>query len=236
MSSFLINPYAFAAAGPTDPNFANVSLLLHADGANGSTTIIDSSPSPKTATAVGNAQISTAQSKFGGSSLYTPQADADRVNFTNVGSSLEFPGDYTIECWHYVPTLVGFQANSVYIISNSAVVIFHALNVTSANFEIYLNTATPAITFAHGFTAATWHHIALCRSGSTVRVFTDGLQKGSSISSTTHGYASGSIGIARIGGGVANAGARYIDDLRITKGVARYTANFTPPTAPFPDA
>jgi hypothetical protein len=70
MSVIYINSYQFAApAGPTDPYFSNVSLLLHGDGANGSTTIVDSSPSPKTVTAVGNAQISTAQSKFGGSSL-----------------------------------------------------------------------------------------------------------------------------------------------------------------------
>ena len=53
----------------TDPYRSQVSLLLHGDGANGSTTIVDSSPSPKTVTAVGNAQISTTQSKFGGSSL-----------------------------------------------------------------------------------------------------------------------------------------------------------------------
>jgi hypothetical protein len=52
-----------------DPYYGNVSLLLRGNGTNGSTTIIDSSPSPKTVTAFGNAQISTAQSKFGGSSI-----------------------------------------------------------------------------------------------------------------------------------------------------------------------
>ena len=70
MSIIYINPYRFAAAGPPDPDFANVSLLLHGDGTNGSTTIVDSSSSSKTVTAVGDAQISTAQSKFGGSSIY----------------------------------------------------------------------------------------------------------------------------------------------------------------------
>jgi hypothetical protein len=49
--------------------FGSVSLLLHGNGTNGSTTITDNSPSPKTVTAVGNAQISTAQSKFGGASM-----------------------------------------------------------------------------------------------------------------------------------------------------------------------
>ena len=54
---------------PVDPQFGSVSLLLHGDGANGSTTIVDSSPTPKTVTAFGDAQISTAQSKFGGASI-----------------------------------------------------------------------------------------------------------------------------------------------------------------------
>ena len=219
---------------PLDASYPNVSLLLHGDGANGSTTITDSSTTPITVTAVNNAQISTAQSKFGGSSLYTPQADADIFNFTHIGSSLEFPGDYTIECWHYIPTLTGFLASSVFVTSNIAVDAYHAFNITSANYNLYFNSSS-FTSIAHGFTAATWHHIALCRSGSTVRVFTDGVEKGSVTSSITHGYPSGSVGLARIGGGAPNAGARYIDDLRITKGVARYTSNFTPPTEPFPN-
>ena len=82
-----------------DPFFANVSLLLHGDGTNGSTTIVDSSPSPKTVTAVGDAKISTAQSKFGGAS----------IGFDGSGDSLAAPasishfgtGDFTIELWIY---------------------------------------------------------------------------------------------------------------------------------------
>ena len=67
MSLIYINPYSFAGAA-TDPNFANVSLLLHGDGTNGSQTILDSSSTPKTVTVVGNTQISTAQSAFSGGS------------------------------------------------------------------------------------------------------------------------------------------------------------------------
>jgi hypothetical protein len=220
---------------PVDPDFGSVSLLLHGDGTNGSTTIIDSSPSPKTVTAFGDAQISTAQSKFGGSSLYMLQADADLFNFTNIGSSLEFPGDYTIECWVYLPTLTGVLDASLYVISNAFLGSFHALNIDASNFNLYLNSVGLFFAVAHNLSPATWHHIALCRAGSTVRIFTDGAQKGSTTSSSTHGFAAGSFGLCRIGGGAANAGARYIDDFRITKGVARYTTNFTPPTAPFPD-
>jgi hypothetical protein len=215
--------------------FSNVSLLLHGDGTNGSTTIVDSSPTPKTVTAVGNAQISTAQSKFGGSSLYMPQSDADIFNFTNIGNSLVFPGDYTIEAWIYLPNLASVLDSSLYVISNTAINAYHAFNINNLSFNIYLNFATPSLTAAHDLSPATWHHVALCRGGSTVRVFTDGVQKGSLTSLTTHGFAAGSFGICRIGGGATNAGTGYIDDFRITKGIARYTSNFTPPTAPFPD-
>ena len=85
----------------TDPNIASVSLLLSGNGINGSTSIIDSSPSPKTVTAFGNAQISTAQSKFGGASI----AFDGVSDYLTVASSagLTFgTGDFTIELWLYV--------------------------------------------------------------------------------------------------------------------------------------
>ena len=94
--AFLSAASAASGGGATDPYFSNVSLLLHGDGTNGSTTIIDSSPLPKTVTAFGNAQISTAQSKFGGSS----------IAFDGTGDSLTIPaitfaGDFTLEAWLY---------------------------------------------------------------------------------------------------------------------------------------
>jgi len=83
-----------------DPYYNNVSLLLHGDGANGSTTIVDSSTSPKTVTAVGNAQISTAQSKFGGASLAFDGA-GDYLTIPD-DSSFDFGfNDFTIEGWIY---------------------------------------------------------------------------------------------------------------------------------------
>jgi hypothetical protein len=84
----------------------------------------------------------------------------------------------------------------------------------------------------------TWYHFAACRSGSTLKLFVDGVEEYSGTDTTDY-TSSASF----------NAGDRqdldpfgqypldgYIDDLRITKGVARYTANFTPPTAAFPDS
>ena len=79
-------------------------------------------------------------------------------------------------------------------------------------------------------TANTWYHIAVTRSGTTVRQFVDGVQLGSNVTSSAS-FANGPIQIGSGGAGALNG---YIDDLRITRGYARYTANFTPPTSAFP--
>ena len=218
---------------PNDPNFAFNSLLLHGNGTNGSTVITDSSGSPKTVTAVGNAQISTAQSKpgFGGSSI----AFDGTGDYLDVGSNSAFGyglSDFTIEFWVYrnasgalqvvVDHRIGVSlrvAPTLYILSNSI---------------IYYTNGENRIT--GGTLASTqWVHVALSRSGSSTRLFLDGVQTGSTYTDTNNYIDSPvRVGGANDGSAVASLNG-YIDDLRITKGVARYTANFTPPTLPFPD-
>ena len=235
MSIIYINPYRFAAAGPTDPDFANVSLLLHGDGTNGSTTIVDSSPSPKTVTTVGDAQISTAQSKFGGASLAF-DGTGDYLTITD-SNAFEFgSGDYTIELWFYMLAVPGVSSYALFG------------GLSGKNFYFGVTTQSGVGTYLVSYdglselnqnsgallVAGAWYHAAHCRSNGTARLFLNGqvVRSGpfASITGTT-GYQVGAsyfYSIARWYG--------YIDDLRITKGVARYTSNFTPPTAPFPDA
>jgi hypothetical protein len=92
-----------------DRNFSNVSLLLHGDGTNGSTTIIDSSPSPKTVTAVGNAQISTAQSKFGGASLLFDGSGDGAIISTGLNDFTMTSNTYTLEAWARPAATSGFR-------------------------------------------------------------------------------------------------------------------------------
>ena len=224
---------------PVDPQFGSVSLLLHGDGANGSTTIVDSSPSPKTVTAFGDAQISTAQSKFGGASIAFDGTgdgltvpDSSDFNFSN--------GDFTIELWVYFISLSGIDCiatdgwnSGVFspwlILQNNSNLQFFASS-NGSSWDIAANLAIKSSASIN-----TWYHIAVCRSGNTIRTFCDGINTGSATSSAALVAVNSNIGIGAnaIGGGDAING--YIDDLRITKGVARYTSNFTPPTAPFPD-
>lgn len=213
---------------PTDPSFANVSLLLSMNGANGSTTFIDSSPSARTVTRIGNTQISTAQSRFGGASaLFDGSGDLLTVP-DNV--ALEMTGDFTIECFAY-PTL----ATDRIIAGHSAggasqnVQLFRINSGAAGNLAFFLNGTQVFANTAAGITINQWFHLAICRSGSTTRMFVNGIQIGASNTTWT-----GAFKFNAIGGMFGLDFQGHIDEFRVTKGVARYTANFTPPTSAFP--
>src|SRR5690349_15452660 len=87
----------FAPNGPSDPEFSNVVLLLHGDGADGSTTIVDNGPLALTPATVGDVVISTAQSVFGGASLRLPKDDP--LSYASNSAFDLSPGDFTIEMW-----------------------------------------------------------------------------------------------------------------------------------------
>lgn len=225
-----------------DASFASVSLLLHCDGSNGSTTFTDSSSTPKTVTASGGAQVSTAQSKFGGASaMFDGSGDYLSVTYNSALSLIS--GDFTIETFIYV---IATTAGSMSILSKDGVsgssYNQYAMQVTSAGkLSAWLgngNGVSPTGTAYTGSTTITtgaWHHVALVKSGSTCLGFLDGTQEWSASAETMYegskalliGYETGQPSSAYFNG--------HIDELRITKGVARYTSNFTPPAAAFPD-
>jgi hypothetical protein len=223
-----------------DPNFANVSLLLHGDGTNGSTTITDNSPSPKTMTAVGNAQISTAQSKFGGAGILF-DGSGDRIT-TPSNSDFAFgTGDFTVEAWVREVARVQYAALIEIGDHLTSGIIFLTNGGTSANGRIGIYCGNAGGNGFFGFQIAgslnNWNHIAYIRSSGQLTCYVNGIG-GSSVSFTFNHTSTSTVTIgSRAGGTGGNYDFNgYIDDLRITKGVARYTANFTPPTAPFPDA
>jgi hypothetical protein len=215
---------------PVDEHYDNVSLLLYGDGTNGSTTITDNSPTPKTVTAVGNAQISTAQSKFGGAS----------IAFDGSGDSLTTPNnsgyqfgvnDFTIECWiKTTDTAFHFIELETQVLGNWAIAIFNSLFYWQSHYnQVNIIAALPCSSILNG----QWNHIAITRSGTSLRLFFNGALQGASPYTDSTNYSG--TGVLAVGAGVLGDFNGYIDDLRITKGVARYTANFTPPTESFPD-
>jgi hypothetical protein len=215
---------------PADEYFQNVSLLLHGNGTNGSTTITDNSPSPKTVTAVGNAQISTAQSKFGGASIAF-DGTGDYLNTPNNSAYKFGTSDFTVECWINTTdttfNLMGLIDNAV---GNWAIVVFNSDFFWQTVYGgVNLIAFLPCSSLLNG----AWNHIAIARSGSFLRLFFNGVLQGASPYTDSTDY--NGNGPLRVGSGVNGDFNGYIDDLRITKGVARYTSNFTPPAAPFPD-
>ena len=219
---------------PVDLNYSNVSLLLHGNGTNGSTTIVDNSPTPKTVTAAGDAKISTAQSKFGGSSIAFDGSGDNLQSLTPLNPQLNLStGDFTVEAWVYLSAAPVNTANN-----NSSMMGWGTLSDTTEawSFGPLNNRTVRFYWFIGGGNSVTsstlvnlseWVHLAATRSGNTLRIFINGVDSGSESITGIVDISQSPLLFGRV---TLNGGFNgYIDDLRITKGVARYTSNFTHP-------
>ncbi len=231
------------ATGTTvgDLYFPKVTVLLPFDGTNGATSTTDSSNSNHTVTFGGDAEISTAQSKFGGSSL-SLDGNGDYVELPQSTNQL-VSEDFTIEFWFRINSGAGSETCALFgsyyttptgkgMILQSTPTYNHVHFVWhyGASNWASLNETTGTRT---ALSNNTWYHVAVTRSGSTWRLFLDGTQEDSVTQSS---YITDSGSTSRVGsyGPSYTALHRlngYIDDFRITKGLARYTSNFTPPTS-----
>jgi hypothetical protein len=154
----------------------------------------------------------------------------------NLGS-----GNFTIEFWVYPNTIsIPNPDNESWLVARTDYTANTGWSVFQANQQIRFRVGNTGGTIATGnvITATTWQHIAVVRSGSTVSIYVDGT---SQASGTNASFTDAST-VLVVGGITSTTGWNgdkplngYIDDLRITKGVARYTANFTAPTTAFAD-
>ena len=227
-----------ARLGNLDPYYGNVTLLLRMDGANASTTFTDTSPNPKAITAVGNAQISTSQSKYGGSSGYF-DGTGDYLTVANSSDNAFGLGDFTIECWVNFSALPGSNlnmsiANTMTSISAATFTMWWiGINNNAGTNRLYLGRHGNGAVFAYvNWTPSlnTWYHIAATRSsGSVIGLFINGVSQSVATSGSNWANDFSATGILAIGE-VATALQfnGYIDEFRLTKGVARYTTSFTP--------
>ena len=219
---------------PTDSFFSSVSLLLHGNGSNGSTTITDSGPSPKTVTAIGNAQISTAQSKFGGTSIAF-DGSGDYLSIANNAAFNFQSSSFTVEAWVYVTTN-NLAGNHCVVSNYQNSANGWALQLSNGTMRFNASGDGPDITGTTVFSTNTWYHVAVSGEIGSIKLFINGTQEGSTYTGAT---SLNSTAITTVGGlwagALFNTLFGYIDELRITKGVARYTTNFTPPTEPFSD-
>lgn len=219
----------------TDPYIDNVVLLAHMDGVDGSTTFTDERS--HTLTAVNQAQIDTAQSKFGGASgLF------DGTDYVSSPDSADWyfgSGLWTMEGWFRWDT---DQAAFQYLLGQwnpvnsgnlrSWTIVRDGVNAPKfLQLRLSANGATNTIKISATWSPAlsTWYHIAADWDGTTYRLYVDGVVIGSA---TTGIALFDSTGLLAIASGFIG----WVDDVRITKGVARYAGAFTPPTSAFPNS
>lgn len=236
----------FGFAGTGDQFYPAVSILVHCDGTNGSTTFTDSGPGALTCTANGSVTVATAQKKFGTASANFPaHATAAYVSVPiTAGGSLDMGSataiiPFTAEGWFYgtdIATSTGVLIGCRDAGNSSGFVISVASSGTLGANIYGASACSPA--GPSGIVNGQWYHFALCRyANGDYKLFLDGVSGATSnaaAAATPFSEATLRIGADRFsgfGGGTYWAG--YIDEVRITKGVARYSSNFTPPSVAF---
>lgn len=220
-----------------DPYWANRVLLVKFNGTNGSTSFPDSTPNNRTPTVYGNAQISTAQSKFNGASgLFDGTGDYLRYAYHadwDTGS-----GDYTCECWirpadvANIRTIIGayyFSSPNTYgwvfaVNTNGRLYFGHR---DSAGNLTNVNSPDGALT------QNVWQKVSWSKEGNVYRLFVEGVKVAeSTITASIYVHPSSTLCIGRWDNDATTTRDfnGYIDCLRLTKGVAQYTADYDPPT------
>lgn len=215
------------------------SLLLHMDGINGSTNFIDQTG--KTVTTYGSAQLDTSQQKFGTASGKLNVGSSNSCVSVPIDSSLQFgSNDFTIDFWVNFSS-VSSNMDFVRVYDNSWPydnwdLVYDTVNGIGA--YIYAGTGgtiLPWTYFPYTFSINNWYHVAFIRHGSTVTTYVNGSSIGSaSISGSFYTASAGTVfpigySLKDSAGGLTG----WIDEFRVSNGIARWTSNFTPPTAPY---
>lgn len=233
---------------PTGPgNDSSTKILLHGNGTDGSTTITDSNAggSAHTWTAVSNAQIDTAVSKFGGASiLFDGTGDVvqtpDHADFT-LGTS-----DFAIDFWWFGNGSTSNVSRYFWGQSDSAAtggLSHRGLATAASKFEASACTGTDGsgavvLTSTTTLSINTWYHLAFTRSGSTIYLFVNGILEDSdtfsgTMSNSTEKYTVGGLGeLSVTGPGIETLG--WIDEYRLSVGTSRgWIADFQVPIAEY---
>ena len=241
----------FKITGSTvgDVHFPKVKWLSPFNGSNGATTTTDSSNSNLSLTLGSSTEISTAQSKFGGSSLYVPNSATQGVYANGAGSTIQLTGDFTLEWWVYrvqvsmannmtqliygVPltdNIGGYGMTIGYVSTSSSTTsgfLYASSNGSSWNIASAVQLGTGSLG-----TVGQWVHMAMVRSGTTWSYYVGGTRTYTgTLGSATIATTAGSY--MYLGRAWSNASSMeaYYNDFRITQGLARYSgASFTVPT------
>ena len=212
-----------------DTHFSKVTAMFNFDGSDGDTTTsgLDASNKNLSLTYSTGDELSTTQKKFGATSLYV----ADNVIVSSSDGFDMGTGDFTMEAWFYFTTFAtSFALFDQWDSSGSTRnQVWHSTSTDGKLAWYYAGTsnfasANPAVS------TGAWTHIALVRHSGTLKMYINGTAESNTASHSGQFGRSHTMYFGDQHGGGAGAPQYYMDDLRITKGLARYTANFTAPT------
>lgn len=225
-----------ALIGEGDPNWNQVSCLLHFDGAHDSTAFIDQTG--KTVGVVGAARLTTALKRFGtaGGLFYR----SDRITLPASADFDYGTGDLTFETFVLLGEITSggsTSPTSQYLMDLGANGLVWSINGDAGGSTYFTTSGSGIISKTGiGWETGRWYHLAITREAGTVRLFIDGALVATSTYAGALGTSGAALSIGNYGGGGSYGISGVLDELRITKGHARYTEAFTPPAAPFFDA
>lgn len=213
---FLLNPYRFGGGGSGDPNWGSVAALMPFDDSNGSTSFVDLKG--HTVTGYDGAQISTAQSKFGGSSL--DLSGTAKINIA-LGGDGTFAGDFAFECWVYHNNLAAGGSHVLFGPWNAVWLVRFDRSGSDNLIQVFIGGGGPLLSTsgnAAGLASGVWQFYQIVRVGSTVTFAIDGSAVGSFGYSGTLALPNLVVGAQTTGSGAGDTLDGFVDDLRITNG------------------
>jgi hypothetical protein len=218
-----------------DAYWGNVVLLVHFDGANGATSASDVSYKAHTLTARNGAALTTAAGDFQFGTAALSVGGSGACFDTPSSTDFQFgTGDFTVECWLKTSDGTGGGLIDYWTSGQNGWQIF----VESNGKLSWYRNATLVAQSSGAINDGVFHHVAAARAGTAFKFFVDGVQVASATDSGNYNFATTQLSIGRQNFGspaTADDLIAKIDDVRITKGIARYTAGFTAPSAAFPD-
>jgi hypothetical protein len=234
LGAFVDRAFSINVASAGDPYWTGVTLLMHMNG--NFTDQKGHTFTATNATATGAGKFGSNSASIGTGYITTPSS-----------SDWQFKSsDFTVESWVYVP-------DATYLANSAVIVGTHGTGSTDG-WTVYLNTngtatgwttssggfgtGNHAVTSASPINYASWNHVAFVRNGNVLTIYLNGVGNSVTISNGYSVY--NTPNSLRIGANVNNGNnftksGALIDEVRITKGVARYTTNFAPPQSAFPD-
>lgn len=221
-------------------------LMLHCNGKDGSTALIDSSSQGHIVAANGSSQIDTAQSKFGGASClfdggfkyFFSYRDSETLSVPDSDDWDFGSGDFTIDFWVYFDKTGDQWSSEANLVSQH----LDADNYWKINYHstfywlfAYVRGGIQQIGMRGGTrpSAEAWHHVAVVRNGNKWNLYVDG----TSVANAASSDAMPSLNVQLYIGGhnfIIHQNLKgWMDEIRISKGKARWTSDFTPPTVEY---